>query len=56
MQVETANIRKDIANIQQDAKKRHEEVLKMIEALSDATDSDQASSVWKLRYLEYMRH
>jgi hypothetical protein len=36
---------KDIAQIQADAEKQHKEVLDMIEALSDTTSSDRASSV-----------
>jgi hypothetical protein len=38
---------KGIAEMQEDAEKRHKEVLDMIEALSDTTSSDGASSVWK---------
>jgi hypothetical protein len=34
--------------MQQDAEKRHREVLDMIEAFSDTTSSDGASNVWKL--------
>jgi hypothetical protein len=36
---------KDIAEMQEDADKRHKEVLDMIEALSNTTGSDGASSV-----------
>jgi hypothetical protein len=36
---------KDIAEMQQDADKQHKEVLDMIEALSNTTGSDGASSV-----------
>jgi hypothetical protein len=36
---------KDIAEMQEDAEKRHKEVLDMIEALSNTTGSDGASSV-----------
>ncbi|KAJ7896980.1 hypothetical protein B0H13DRAFT_1884747 [Mycena leptocephala] len=36
---------KDIAEMQEDAEKRHKEVLDMIEALSNTTSSDGASSV-----------
>jgi hypothetical protein len=36
---------KDIAQMQADAEKQHKEVLDMIEALSDTTSSDRASSV-----------
>jgi hypothetical protein len=37
---------KEITQMQEDAEKRHKEVLDMIEALSDTTSSDRASSVW----------
>jgi hypothetical protein len=36
-----------IAEMQENARKRHQEVLNMVEALSDATSSDRASSVRK---------
>jgi hypothetical protein len=36
---------KDITQMQEDAEKQHQEVLDMIEALSDTTSSDGASSV-----------
>jgi hypothetical protein len=36
----------NITGMQEDAEKRHKEVLDMIEALSDTTSSDTASSVW----------
>jgi hypothetical protein len=45
MQIKTIPIMKDLANMQRDAQKRHEEVLNMIESLSDTTSSDRASSV-----------
>jgi hypothetical protein len=51
MQIKTIPIIKDMANMQRDAQKRHEEVLNMIESLSDTTSSDRASSVQKLHYL-----
>jgi hypothetical protein len=35
----------DITQMQEDAEKRHKEMLDMIEALSDTTSSDGASSV-----------
>ncbi|KAJ7907775.1 hypothetical protein B0H13DRAFT_2499871 [Mycena leptocephala] len=37
----------DITQMQEDAEKQHKEVLDMIEALSDTTSSDGASSVWE---------
>jgi hypothetical protein len=43
---------KDITQMQEDAEKRHKEVLDMIEALSDTTGSDRASSVWELQSSE----
>jgi hypothetical protein len=39
------NHMKDITQMQEDAEKRKKEVLDMIEALSDTTSSDGASSV-----------
>jgi hypothetical protein len=36
---------KDIAEMQEDADKRHKEVLDMIEALTNTTSSDWVSSV-----------
>ncbi|KAJ6537865.1 hypothetical protein B0H19DRAFT_1078974 [Mycena capillaripes] len=44
-QVKTAEIMTDVAKMQQEAQERHQEVLKMIEALSDGASSDRASSV-----------
>ncbi|KAJ7849046.1 hypothetical protein B0H13DRAFT_1906402 [Mycena leptocephala] len=44
-QITMVNHIKDIAEMQEDADKRHKEVLDMIEAMSDATSSDGASSV-----------
>jgi hypothetical protein len=46
MQVKTVDLMKDITKMQEDADKRHKEVLEAIEALSD-TSSDGASSVPK---------
>jgi hypothetical protein len=42
----------DIAKMQEDAQKRHQEVLNMIDVISGATSSDKASSVRKFRYLK----
>jgi hypothetical protein len=39
----------DITKMQEDVEKRHKEVLDMIEALSDRTSSDGASSVWQFQ-------
>ncbi|KAJ7903069.1 hypothetical protein B0H13DRAFT_1882329 [Mycena leptocephala] len=44
-QIKTVSLIADITQIQQDAQERHQEVLKMIVALSDVTSSDGASSV-----------
>jgi hypothetical protein len=38
----------DITKIEENAQKRHREVLDMIEALSEATSSDGASTVRKI--------
>jgi phage regulator Rha-like protein len=45
---------KDIAALHAESQKRHQEVLNMIEALSDAS-SDQASSVQVVDYFEGIR-
>jgi hypothetical protein len=39
----------NITEMQEDAENRHKEVLDMIEALSDTTSSDGASSVWEFQ-------
>ncbi|KAJ7907789.1 hypothetical protein B0H13DRAFT_1879244 [Mycena leptocephala] len=44
-QVPMVNHMKDIKQMQEDAEKQHKELLDMIEALSDTTSSDGASSV-----------
>lgn len=44
-QVLTSNVISDIREMQQEANKRHQVVLDMIEALSDTPISDSASSV-----------
>jgi hypothetical protein len=46
---------KDIAQVQEDAEKRHKEVLDMIEALSDTTNSDRASSVDEFHFTEIIK-
>jgi phage regulator Rha-like protein len=46
IQIKTGNVMRDAINIQEDANKRHKEVLELIETLSD-TSSDGASTVWK---------
>jgi alpha-D-ribose 1-methylphosphonate 5-triphosphate diphosphatase PhnM len=46
---------KDIAQIQEDAEKRHKEVIDMIEALSDTTGSDRASSVHEFHFSERIK-
>ena len=45
MQIKTVNSIIDITKMQEEVKKRHQEVLAMIEALSDAPSSDRASTV-----------
>ncbi|KAJ7829358.1 hypothetical protein B0H13DRAFT_1916540 [Mycena leptocephala] len=47
-QTHTVNIMTDITKIEENAQKRHREVLDMIEALSEATSSDGASTVRKI--------
>lgn len=44
----------DVTWMQENAHKRHQEVLDMIEALSDVTSSDKASSVRNVDYLSYI--
>ncbi|KAJ7899910.1 P-loop containing nucleoside triphosphate hydrolase protein [Mycena leptocephala] len=44
-QVPMVNHMKDITQMQEDAEKRHKEVLDMVEALSDTTSSDRSSSI-----------
>jgi propanediol dehydratase large subunit len=51
MQIHTVNIITDITEMQENARKRHQEVLDVVEALSDATSSDRASSVCQIKYL-----
>jgi DnaJ-class molecular chaperone len=46
------NHMKDIKQMQEDAEKRYKEVLETIEALSDTTSSDRASSVWEFQSSE----
>ncbi|KAJ6548482.1 hypothetical protein B0H19DRAFT_1074343 [Mycena capillaripes] len=46
-QIETANTMTDVRWMQENARKRHQEVLDMIEALSDVTSSDKASSLYR---------
>ncbi|KAJ7839753.1 hypothetical protein B0H13DRAFT_1911075 [Mycena leptocephala] len=50
-EVNTLNIMNDITKMQEDVEKRHKEVLDMIEAFSDRTSSDGASSVCSKLYL-----
>ncbi|KAJ6565263.1 hypothetical protein DFH09DRAFT_1081917 [Mycena vulgaris] len=44
-QLETANLATEIRDMQEDGRKKHQEVLNMIEALSDSTGSDRASTI-----------
>ena len=48
MKIQTVNIMTDIAKMREDAEQRQKEVLHMIEALSEASSSDRASTVWKI--------
>jgi hypothetical protein len=45
IQVHTLNIITDIAEMQENARKRHQEVLDLVEAFLDSASSDRASSV-----------
>jgi hypothetical protein len=45
------NYMMDITQMQEDAEKRYKEVLDMVEALSDTTGSDRASSVRNSNHL-----
>ncbi|KAJ7794022.1 hypothetical protein B0H14DRAFT_3888982 [Mycena olivaceomarginata] len=53
-QIKSVDLVKDIAALHAESQKRHQEVLNMIEALSDAS-SDQASSVQGVDYFEGIR-
>ncbi|KAJ7842489.1 hypothetical protein B0H13DRAFT_2365203 [Mycena leptocephala] len=44
-QVQAVNIMKDVKEMEKEAKLRHQDVLSMIEGLSDTTSSDGASSI-----------
>ncbi|KAJ6571228.1 hypothetical protein B0H19DRAFT_1255219 [Mycena capillaripes] len=44
-QVQAVNIMKDVKEMEKEAKMRHQDVLNMIEGLSDTTSSDGASSI-----------
>jgi hypothetical protein len=46
----------DIMVLQQDARKRHQEVLNMIESLSDAASLDRVSSVSNFQIFEKTTH
>jgi DnaJ-class molecular chaperone len=45
VQIKALNITPDIRAMKEDAEKRHQEVLDMIETLSDSTSSEAASTV-----------
>ncbi|KAJ7803770.1 hypothetical protein B0H14DRAFT_3154322 [Mycena olivaceomarginata] len=51
-QIEETRALPDIAEMKKDAQKRHQEVLDMIEKLSEATASERASTVWYLSSLQ----
>jgi hypothetical protein len=46
----------DVTAMQEFSERRHQEVIAMIEALSDASSSDRASSVRKLYTFERLEH
>ncbi|KAJ6564232.1 hypothetical protein B0H19DRAFT_1258698 [Mycena capillaripes] len=54
-QVESLSLMRDLTKMQEDAEKRHQEVLDMIEALSDTASSDAASSMKKIHSSSYAR-
>ena len=56
MKIKTVSIMTGIRKMQQDAQERHQEVLKMIQGLSDTTSSDRASSVGKFHYFKGIQH
>ncbi|KAJ6533566.1 hypothetical protein B0H19DRAFT_1080984 [Mycena capillaripes] len=49
-QIKTVNIISEIPNLEQEARRRHQEVLDMIEALSEGASSDGTSGVWNFYY------
>jgi hypothetical protein len=51
IQIKTIDHTSDIMEMQEDTERRHQEVLNMIEALSDTTSLDTASSVRQFQYL-----
>jgi hypothetical protein len=51
IQIHTVNIRNNVTEMQENARKRHQEVLDVVESLSDATSSESASSVREIRDL-----
>ncbi|KAJ6538052.1 hypothetical protein B0H19DRAFT_1079130 [Mycena capillaripes] len=53
-QVESLWLMRDVTKMQENAEQRHQEVLDMIEALSDTASSDAASSVWRIHHLPDM--
>ena len=45
VQIQEGEILKDVTHLQENALRKHQEVLELIEALSDTESSDRASSV-----------
>jgi hypothetical protein len=53
-QIKNADLMKAITAMQEDASRTQQEVLSMVEALSDASNSDRTSSVCHSQYLSQM--
>jgi hypothetical protein len=51
MQITTGIIMADTTKMHEEVQRRHHDVLKMIESLSDSTSSDEQSSVRNLLFL-----
>jgi hypothetical protein len=52
MQIHTAKFAAEVTERQQEIQKKHQEVLKMIEALSDTTSSEKASTVCEISHFQ----
>jgi hypothetical protein len=53
-QIKNADLVKAITEMQEDASKMQQEVLGMVEALSDASNSDRTSSVHPFQYVSWI--
>jgi hypothetical protein len=51
IQIHTVNIRNNVTEMKENVRKRHQEVLDVVESLSDATSFESASSVREIRDL-----